>query len=116
MVVLDTASNGDVEEAIRGLKIAMPNTKIILLSNWDEKDLIRAGLSLGADGIVLKIQPPSVMRAAIEAYMGEARNPDWRHEAVNHRKEPTNPTHPRAVGRLNTAAERDRALAGSANN
>jgi DNA-binding NarL/FixJ family response regulator len=65
---LDTAGNDDVEGVIKALKLSTPSTKIILLSNWDEVDRIRTGFSIGADGIVLKMQPPPVMRAAIEAF------------------------------------------------
>jgi DNA-binding NarL/FixJ family response regulator len=68
LVVLDTAGNDDVEGVIKALKLSTPSTKIILLSNWDEVDRIRTGFSIGADGIVLKMQPPPVMRAAIEAF------------------------------------------------
>lgn len=66
VVLIEMEPEVDVDELIRKTKASVPNTKIVLLSGFDDHESSRKALSEGVDGIVLKVQPPAVLVAAIE--------------------------------------------------
>ena len=55
----------DVLEIIRGFSEARSDAAIVIVTDLIDHDLARKALGLGASGIVLKMQPPSVLLAAI---------------------------------------------------
>lgn len=68
LVLLDTGMPGlsGIETASL-LRAAVPNAKIIFLSQNDDRDLVRAALDDGACGYVLKTEAESDLLPSIEA-------------------------------------------------
>jgi len=67
VVVIDLDPHAaDVSEFIRTLTVAPGDAAILVVADLIDHELVRKALTLGASGIVLKIQPPSVLLAAIE--------------------------------------------------
>ncbi len=65
-VIVDLESEMNITEAVESYKQIAPNAKILLLSGWNDVDRARQALGIGAEGIILKCQPPSVLMAMIE--------------------------------------------------
>jgi DNA-binding NarL/FixJ family response regulator len=66
VILLDLDPHGaDVLGLIGTLLEATGNAAILVLSDLTDHELARKALSLGASGIVLKLQPPAVLIAAI---------------------------------------------------
>ncbi|MBX3234793.1 MAG: response regulator transcription factor [Nitrospiraceae bacterium] len=70
-VVVDLESEINVVEAVKSYKQVAPQAKILLLCGWSDVDRARQALGIGADGIVLKCQPPAVLMAMIEGQSDE---------------------------------------------
>lgn len=66
VVLVDMEPEVDIIGLIRKLKAVVQDSKIILLSGFADKERTREAFALGVDGIVLKVQPPAVLIAAIE--------------------------------------------------
>jgi DNA-binding NarL/FixJ family response regulator len=63
-------SGVDIVDLIQRLKNSAPNPLILVLSNLGDDDVVRKALRSGAAGVVLKVQPPAVLNAAIESLCG----------------------------------------------
>jgi DNA-binding NarL/FixJ family response regulator len=73
VVLIDMEPEIDVTGLIRKVKSVLHDSKIILLCGFEEKERTREAFSSGVDGIVLKVQPPAVLIAAIESLgLGQA--------------------------------------------
>jgi DNA-binding NarL/FixJ family response regulator len=75
IVILDTEAERDITSAIRQMREAAPKSKILLLSGFEDTERIREAIAYGVDGVLLKIQPPQVVLAAIDALFSLVRPP-----------------------------------------
>ena len=76
VVIIDLElSDTDTSELIRKLRSAAADSHILVLSGLNDETLTRGALSAGAEGVVLTIQPPAVLFAAIESLCGYIPNP-----------------------------------------
>ncbi|MGH7231983.1 MAG: LuxR C-terminal-related transcriptional regulator [Nitrospiraceae bacterium] len=68
VVLIDLDLSGvDVVRLIRDLRKSAEQSLVLLLSSLGDGDLTRKALCSGAAGVVLKVQPPAVLIAAIES-------------------------------------------------
>ena len=65
-------ADADTSELIRKVRAAAEDSNILVLSGLDDAKLTREALAAGAEGVVLTIQPPAVLFAAIESLCGSA--------------------------------------------
>lgn len=66
VILLDIKMKGiDGIECVQRLKARMPSAKVIMLTVFEETDLIFRALRAGADGYLLKRQPPAKLVEAI---------------------------------------------------
>jgi DNA-binding NarL/FixJ family response regulator len=71
VLLIDLDLSGvDIVDLIQRLKTSAPNPLILVLSNLGDDELVRKALRAGAAGVVLKVQPPAVLNAAIESLCG----------------------------------------------
>ena len=76
VIIIDLElSDADPLALIRGLRSAAAYSHILVLSGLDDAKLTREALAAGAEGVVLTIQPPAVLFAAIESLRGFAPRP-----------------------------------------
>lgn len=76
VVIVDLElSDADPLALIRALCAAAADSSILVLSGLGGETLPREALSAGAEGVVLTIQPPAVLFAAIESLCGCVPNP-----------------------------------------
>ena len=66
VVIVDMEPEVDIIGPILKLKAIVQDSKIILLSGFADTERTREAFASGVDGIVLKVQPPAVLIAAIE--------------------------------------------------
>jgi DNA-binding NarL/FixJ family response regulator len=66
IIVLDMEPELDVISLIQKAKRSAPRSKLVLLCGFDDKERTKDATVAGVDGIVLKIQPPTVLIAVIE--------------------------------------------------
>jgi len=64
--------DADPSALIRALRAAAADSHILVLSGLHDETLTREALAAGADGVVLTIQPPAVLFAAIDSLRGFA--------------------------------------------
>jgi DNA-binding NarL/FixJ family response regulator len=67
VVILDIETERDLIGAIRQLREAAPLIRIVLLSGLEDNARLREAMDYGVDGVILKVQPPTVVLAAIDA-------------------------------------------------
>lgn len=65
VAILDTEIGNAVPELIQQIKSALPGTKTVLLSGFNDVECTRQAFVSGVDGIVLKVQPSAVLIATI---------------------------------------------------
>lgn len=65
-VIIDLESDTSSLESVKFYKQLSPQTRVILFAGWNDIERARAAIGMGADGIVLKCQPSSVLLAMIE--------------------------------------------------
>ena len=65
-VIIDLESDTDLLESVKNYKQLSPQMRVLLFANWNDMERARAAIDMGADGIVLKCQPLSVILAMIE--------------------------------------------------
>ena len=65
--VLDLETERDAIGTIRQIRESAPNSKIVLLSGVEDRQRLLEALACGVDGVILKVQPPAVVLAVIEA-------------------------------------------------
>jgi DNA-binding NarL/FixJ family response regulator len=68
-------ANADTSELIRRLRAAAADSNILVLSGLGDTKLTREAIAAGAQGVVLTIQPPAVLFAAIDSLCGFAPRP-----------------------------------------
>jgi DNA-binding NarL/FixJ family response regulator len=66
IIIIDMEPDLNLPELISLLKNTAPASRIIVLSGFEDKDRTKEAFLLGADGIVLKVQPPAVLLAVME--------------------------------------------------
>jgi DNA-binding NarL/FixJ family response regulator len=83
--ILDMETEQNAVSTIREIRESTPKSKIVLLSGFKDTNRTREAFECGIDGIILKIQPPAVVIAAIEALYSDANNraPVKRHNVVD---------------------------------
>ncbi|MBH0204189.1 MAG: response regulator transcription factor [Nitrospira sp.] len=67
VVILDMETERDIIGSLRQIKASAPKCKIVLLSGFENKARMREAFECGVDGVILKVQPPEVVRAVIKA-------------------------------------------------
>ncbi len=67
VVILDLETEPDAIGTINQIRESAPTCKIVLLCGLEDQDRTREAFATGVDGIILKVQPPTVMLAVIEA-------------------------------------------------
>ena len=67
VVILDLETKPDAIGTINQIRESAPTCKIVLLCGLEDLALTREAFDAGVDGVILKIQPPTVMLAVIEA-------------------------------------------------
>ncbi len=70
--ILDLETERDALGTIQQIREATPTSKIVLLCGLADKDRTREAFAAGVDGIILKVQPPEVVLAVIEALYAAA--------------------------------------------
>ena len=65
----------NTSELIRAMLTAATDSHILVLSALSDETLTREALAAGAEGVVLTIQPPAVLFAAIESLCGSVPRP-----------------------------------------
>jgi DNA-binding NarL/FixJ family response regulator len=83
--ILDMETEQDAIGTIRQIRESAPKSKIVLLGGFEDTNRMREAFECGIDGVILKIQPPAVVLAAIEALYSDANNqaPVKRHNVVD---------------------------------
>ena len=71
--ILDLETERDALGIIQQIREAVPSSKIVLLCGLGDKDRTREAFAAGVDGIILKVQPPEVVLAVIEALYAAAK-------------------------------------------
>ncbi|MFO0699144.1 MAG: response regulator transcription factor [Nitrospira sp.] len=67
VLILDMETERDAIGVIRKIRESTSTSKIVLLGGFEENDRMREAFDYGVDGVILKIQPPQVVLAVIEA-------------------------------------------------
>ncbi len=70
--ILDLETEHDAVGTINQIREFATTSKIVLLCGLEDQDRTREAFAAGVDGIILKIQPPTVMLAVIEALYAPA--------------------------------------------
>ncbi|MBX3324646.1 MAG: response regulator transcription factor [Nitrospira sp.] len=70
--ILDLETEHDAVGTINKIRESATTSKIVLLCGLEDQDHAREAFAAGVDGIILKIQPPTVMLAIIEALYSPA--------------------------------------------
>lgn len=65
--ILDLASERDAIGTLTQIRESAPISKIVLLCGLEDQACMREAFAAGVDGIILTVQPPTVMLAVIEA-------------------------------------------------
>ena len=73
--VLDLETDRDAIGTIRRIRDSAPNSKTVLLSGVEDRQRLREAFACGVDGVILTVQPPAVVLAAIEALYPSPQNP-----------------------------------------
>jgi DNA-binding NarL/FixJ family response regulator len=60
---------------ITQIRESAPTSKIVLLCGLEDQDRTREAFACGVDGIILKVQPPTVVLAVIETLYAPAKPP-----------------------------------------
>ena len=75
LFILDLEPERDAIGTITQIREAAPTSKIVLLCGLEDKDRTREAFACGVDGIILKVQPPTVVLAVIETLYAPATPP-----------------------------------------
>lgn len=67
VIILDMETERDALKSLKQLRESAPGSKVLLLSGFEDKDPVREALEYGVDGVILKIHPPGVILAAVDA-------------------------------------------------
>lgn len=77
IIILDIETKLDVTVTIHQIHESAPNSKILLLSGLEDGQRMRDAFACGVDGVILKVQPPAVVLAAIDALSVPANRYDF---------------------------------------
>ena len=80
--ILDVETEPDVPGTINQIRTSAPTGKIVLLCGLGDQARTREAFAVGVDGIILKVQPPEVVLAVIEALSGAVKPPVERDGAM----------------------------------
>lgn len=72
VLLLDLETERDAASTIKQIRESSPTSKIVLLCGLEDTDCMREAFTFGVDGIILVVQPPPVVLAAIEALYAPA--------------------------------------------
>jgi DNA-binding NarL/FixJ family response regulator len=72
LFILDVDTERDALGTLTQLRTSAPTSKIVLLCGLEDQDRTREAFAAGVDGIILKVQPPVVVLAVIEALLTSA--------------------------------------------
>ncbi len=72
LFILDLEAARDTIGTIRQIRESAPNSKIVLLSGGEDQQRLQEAVTCSVDGLILKIQPPVVVLATIEALYAPA--------------------------------------------
>ncbi len=75
LFILDMEMERDALSTIKQIREAAPSSKIVLLCGFEDKGSTRDALDYGADGVILKVQPPEVVLAVIEGLYAPTKPP-----------------------------------------
>ena len=67
VIILDLETERDVTRTLTQIRESSPTSKIVVLCGLGDQDRTHEAFAAGVDGIILMVQPPSVMLAVIEA-------------------------------------------------
>ncbi len=70
--ILDLETERDALGTITQIRRSAPASKIVLLCGLEENDRAREAFAAGVDGVILKVQPPAVVLAVLEALYAPA--------------------------------------------
>ena len=73
VVILDLETVRDAVDTIKQIREAAPTSKIVLLCGLADQGCAREAFACGVDGIILKVQPPVVVLAVLEALYALAK-------------------------------------------
>jgi DNA-binding NarL/FixJ family response regulator len=73
VVILDLETEPDAVGTIKQIRESAPTSKIVLLCGLEDQAQTREAFAAGVDGIILRVQPPTVMLAVIEALYAPAQ-------------------------------------------
>lgn len=73
VVILDLETELDAIGTINQIRESAPTSKIVLLCGLEDQARTREAFAAGVDGIILTVQPPTVMLAVIEALYTSAQ-------------------------------------------
>lgn len=115
VVILDLETERDAIGTITQIRKLAPNSKIVLLCGLEDHDRTREAFASGVDGIILKIQPPTVVLAVLEALYASAQpQPQGKHNGAvgmslgpSYKKQLEAETHPSAWPDALTERERE---------
>ncbi|MFO0699190.1 MAG: response regulator transcription factor [Nitrospira sp.] len=74
--ILDMENEPDAIDMIKQIRESAPYSKIVLLNGFEEPERMRKVFASGVDGIILKVQPPPVVRVVIEALYAPLAPPE----------------------------------------
>ena len=72
LIDMDVA-DANILDLIREIKKSAQDCRILLLGGFSDQELMHEALCSGAHGVVLKVQPPAVLFAAIESLCDRSR-------------------------------------------
>jgi DNA-binding NarL/FixJ family response regulator len=73
MFILDMDIEQNAVGTIAQLRESAPTSKLVLLCGLEDQGRAREAIGAGVDGVILKIQPPEVVLAVIEALYATTR-------------------------------------------
>lgn len=73
VVILDLETEHDAIGTITQIRASSPTSKIVLLCGLEDQSRTREAFAAGVDGIILTVQPPTVILAVIEALYTSAQ-------------------------------------------
>ncbi|MEQ1681217.1 MAG: response regulator transcription factor [Nitrospira sp.] len=73
VVILDLETEHDAIGTITQIRASAPTSKIVLLCGLEDQSRTREAFAAGVDGIILTVQPPTVILAVIEALYTSAQ-------------------------------------------
>lgn len=77
LVILEMQTEMDASQIVQKIKATVPAVRILLLSRLEDLVRARKALSAGVDGLVLSVQPPAILVAAIKClFPSMAATPD----------------------------------------